>query len=123
MEHKPMKLENVGGGVLSELFARELELVEENMADANTSAKAKRRIALTVEFTIIEGPGGSRRDFAISCASSSKLAPVTQHRSFGSFGTVDGKPRAFTNDVQQESLDLTTDGVTPMKGEDAKKEA
>ena len=41
---------DIGGGVIGEQFNRALEEVKANLLDVATSAKAKRKIVLTITF-------------------------------------------------------------------------
>lgn len=65
-------LGELGRGVLSEMFQRELETVLNNIADVNTETKKKREITLKVTFV----PTQERDAVAVSMEAASKLASV-----------------------------------------------
>lgn len=72
MELRKLTLEGLGGGVIPELFQRELSHVLENIDDGNTEAKAARKI--TVELTF--RPDANREAVALGVKAKSTLAQV-----------------------------------------------
>lgn len=70
----PISLATIKGGVLQEVFERELASVLENIADANTKPKTSRKITLEVEFK----PNESREMAEVILKAQSKLAPVEE---------------------------------------------
>ena len=49
-EYKKVEIDNIGGGVVKELFKRELLKVCENIDDVNTNAKDARVITLKISL-------------------------------------------------------------------------
>lgn len=49
-EYLEVTLANIGDGTLDEKFQRAIRAVTENIADLNTSAKAKREIKISITF-------------------------------------------------------------------------
>lgn len=120
-ERKRLTLDTVAGGVAPELFLHELEKVLANVRDVNTPAKKARSIVLRFDFHPREDRDHQRRTVDVTCAASSKLAPVNlaTGRAFIT-KTADGLT-ATTDDVRQaelelepgEELDKTTGEVKP----------
>jgi hypothetical protein len=80
-----VKLENLGGGVMAELFADSLRRVADNIVDDNTPAKALRQISITVKFK----PNDSREQVAVEVHPNVKLAPVKPYET-GVYMAMDG---------------------------------
>ena len=70
-EPRYVKLSDLKGGVLEELFQCELARVVENARDLNTDWKAKRKITMTLEFKL---RSEDRDELDIVIAASSKLS-------------------------------------------------
>lgn len=68
----PKSILEMANGAFLELTDREMGLVLENIQDVNTSAKAKRKITVTLTFI----PDESRQNIAVEYSVNSKLAPV-----------------------------------------------
>lgn len=66
-----VELHEIVGGALQEKFNKAFENVVENLQDANTSFKVKRKITITLDFTQNE----SRDDVHVDVAVVEKLAP------------------------------------------------
>lgn len=95
-----VKLDNIGGGALSELFEAELARVLANIADPNTDAKAKRTIAIEVMFKPSEDRDVA--DVQLKCAS--KLAGIKKVSSVLYMGKRDGRLIAVESDPRQSRL-------------------
>ena len=63
---------DIGGGVIGEQFNRALEEVKANLLDVATSAKAKRKIVLTITFAENE----NRNVFEVDVKAKTGLVPV-----------------------------------------------
>lgn len=66
-----VELHEIVGGALQEKFNKAFENVIENLQDANTSYKVKRKITISLDFTQNE----SRDDVHVDVAVVEKLAP------------------------------------------------
>ena len=66
-----VELHEIVGGALQEKFSKAFENVIENLQDANTSYKVKRKITISLDFTQNE----SRDDVHVDVAVVEKLAP------------------------------------------------
>ena len=102
-EYKKVGIENIGGGVLKELFERELEKVCENIDDINTNAKDTRVITLKISIK----PSEDRSTGDISVKAASSLAGVKAHCSTIHLPKLGEKRTAYIHDVKQGEFDLT----------------
>lgn len=68
-----VELKDLVGGALQEKFSKSFEKVIENLLDANTSFKTKRKITIQLDFTQNE----ARDDVHVDVAVVEKLAPQT----------------------------------------------
>lgn len=75
--YRKCTLNGLSGGVLQELFERELVKVTENIQDENTPPKTTRKITLEIEFR----PHESREIADVSLKAVAKLAPVKEYTS------------------------------------------
>lgn len=66
-----VELKDLVGGALQEKFSKAFEKVVENLQDANTSFKTKRKITIQLDFTQNE----ARDDVHVDVAVVEKLAP------------------------------------------------
>ena len=66
-----VELKDLVGGALQEKFSKSFEKVVENLLDANTSFKTKRKITIQLDFTQNE----ARDDVHVDVAVVEKLAP------------------------------------------------
>lgn len=66
-----VELKDLVGGALQEKFSKSFEKVIENLLDANTSFKSKRKITIQLDFTQNE----ARDDVHVDVAVVEKLAP------------------------------------------------
>lgn len=117
-ETKKLTLATLKGGAAEELFQRELARVLENIRDPNTDAKKARTITLDFSFLPVEDRNGARRETAVVIDSKCKLVPVIGVGSFAFIASEGGELIAYTNDVEQESLELvdrTTGEVTDIR--------
>jgi hypothetical protein len=114
-ELKRLTLENAAAGAAPELFARALEEVLANIKDPDTPAEAKRTITLKFEFVPHEDRQGGRNEASVSVACTSKLAAPNPASGFLFVSREKGEVVAYTNDVQQEEIDLRSGEVLPMK--------
>jgi len=99
-----LTLENFSNGAAKELFERELQSVLKNVDDRNTKSEAARTI--TLKFTI--KPDSEREQMGLFVESSSKLAPVKGASGMAYFGRNNGKPKAYSNDINQMELNVET---------------
>jgi hypothetical protein len=72
MKYEALTIENIGDGVLSELFAREMKTIVKNMSDNNTELAPARELNIKIKLK----PNPERDYAAVSIKCSSKLAPV-----------------------------------------------
>lgn len=105
-KERTLCLENLGGGAAIERFDDELKAILANIADVNTSAKTKRSIKLTVEFS----PNEERSTMNIAIKCESKLAPPKPVTSFGYIGVEhDGSVVATEYNPRQPELPMVGD--------------
>jgi len=108
-EYKKVGVENIGGGVIKELFKRELDRVCENIDDINCNAKDTRVITLKIAIK----PSEDRTTADVSVKAMSNLACVKAHSSTIHLPKLNGNKRdAYIHDVHQGELDL--DSPTPI---------
>lgn len=79
---EPMSMLNIAGGVVPELFDRELEKLVKNALDPNTVDDFKPEINLKVKFVPSKTPG----IFHIEVFPSSKLAPYVSQETAAQMG-------------------------------------
>lgn len=97
---KVIDLNTIGGGVLPELFQKELSRVLDNIRDINTDPKAKREIKISLEFK----PDEARNFTQINIKCSSKVSS-TKPASGQAFIVMEkGEVKAYAHDVKQEDL-------------------
>ena len=102
-EYKKVDIGNIGGGVVKELFKRELDKICENIDDVNTNAKDTRVITLKISIK----PSEDRSTADVSVKAMSSLAGVVAHSSTIHLPRVHGNKRtAFIHDVNQVEFDL-----------------
>lgn len=110
-EYKKVTVANIGGGVIDELFKRELQKVCENIDDINTNAKDTRIITIKVSIK----PTEDRTTADVSVKATASLAGVKAHSSTIHLPKINGKNRQpFIHDVHQTEFNM--DQVTPING-------
>ena len=95
---EPVTISTIGGGVVNELFDREIARVAENILDLNADATAVRKI----NIKIVIKPDEKRNFGNVSILATSDLAP---QRKFGCtmfFGKQGGVARAIEPPQQKE---------------------
>ena len=104
------------GGAM-EAFELKLRAVSDNIADPNTSAKAKRRITLVFEFS----PFPDRRGATVKVLPKADLAELDCSEATSNIYFVkrDGKVRAYAQDVRQELLFGRNEPQRVIAGKDA----
>jgi hypothetical protein len=107
-------LANLGGGVLEELFGRELGQVLKNIEDPNTDAKAVRKISVEVSIK----PNENRDFCAVTVSCKSSLPGVKAHDAAFFLGREGGKLVAYENNMKQDTLPLGQN-VTSIGGANA----
>ncbi len=112
---KTTDLTNVANGAALELFARELEAVLANIQDPNTPGEFTREVTLTIKIK----PDPKRDAAAVMVFAKSKLAPVREAIGSMYFGKRSGKAVAYTQNVNQEELDLQTSKPRAIGGTNA----
>ena len=65
MEQEPIKLSNLCGGAVEEMFQRELKQVLENIADVNTDSGAQRKITLELVLAPFDDRSGAQVSFSV----------------------------------------------------------
>lgn len=107
--YSEVTLDNIGNGVVNDLFARELDQVLKNIADLNVSPKEKRHI----DIKIVIVPNEERQIGFVEIKCQSKL-PGAKARA-ATFDIVDrhGKKVAIQSNLRQQSL-FGDDNVTPI---------
>jgi hypothetical protein len=93
-------LETLGDGAAIALVNREFQKVWDNIADANTVAKAKRSVTLTISFT----PDLDRKKAEVDIEVKSSLAPNRGSDATIWFGKKDGKIVAAEANPNQQML-------------------
>jgi len=116
-EQEELTLDNIGGGVATELFAEELGKVLGNILDVNTSAKAKRAITLTATFSPMKG----RDEVLVTVEVKSKLAAPTGAAATIFVGMRKGRAVAVEHDPRQ--LQIRWDEESKPKSLDEKRAA
>jgi hypothetical protein len=76
---EPVTLANVGGKVLEEKFADELNKVLQNITDLNTKPDNVRQVIIKLSFK----PSRSRKETELAIDVDSKLAPQLPYESMG----------------------------------------
>ena len=109
---KLLTLDNLKGGVAAEYFERALSEVLENIADENVVAKGKRRIILSVEFSVGEDREVARADVDIK----TKLQPLKPATTLVYMGRRMGALVAVEYDPAQRDIfdPELGDNITPI---------
>lgn len=108
MQPTELTINNVNGGALVDLFNMARDEVLANIADPNTSYKAKRQIVLTVTLT----PSGEERRIVNSkCEVATKLAKVDPTQESTVFVHLDnnGGLKALTMEAEQNEFEFIPD--------------
>lgn len=100
MEPQELNLHTLCGGVLPELFQREVEEVVKNIADPNTDAQKPRRLTITIDFF----PNKDRKKCEMDLGVTSKLLPVVKRSGTMYVGSKNGQPAAYTMDLDQTTI-------------------
>lgn len=98
--YSEVTLENIGNGVVGDLFAREMGNVLANIADLNTSAKEKREINIKV----IVVPNEEREIGFVEIKCQSKLPGAKAKAAMFDIVNQHGKQVAIQSNLQQQSL-------------------
>ena len=85
-----VKLSNIGGGVLDEIFQEEWEKILNNISDPNRPPLAKRKLTISITLQ----PNENRQAASISVDIKPTLAPVVSYKSIISIGKVQDKIKA-----------------------------
>lgn len=111
MSEEIVTLASIGNGAALELFDHELTRVIANIADVNTSGKAKREINIKIVIQPDEDRGIGFATLEVK----SKLASVRPVNSTMYFGKKDGRLVAVTNNFNQPGMfDEAKSTVTPI---------
>lgn len=102
IELKQVTLEEIGGGVVPELFDHELGRVLANIDDPNTDASKPREIVVKVRFA----PSADRESASVVVAVASKLVGVKPAVTSVFIGREGGRLVAFTRNPRQAELPL-----------------
>lgn len=103
MPETPVTIFTIGGGVLAELFDRELERVVTDILDLNSEAKAERSITIKVAIKPDENRNFGQAAIFVG-SSLGKPKPAMTQIFFGRKG---GKIVAVENNPQAELFDKT----------------
>jgi methyl coenzyme M reductase subunit C-like uncharacterized protein (methanogenesis marker protein 7) len=103
-------IETIGGGVIPELFDREIAAILENIADPNTTTKKAREIDIKIKITPQEG----REVAFVEVSCNSKLAGVDPKGSAIYIARQQGALVALVKDPRQETLKF--DGPEVISG-------
>lgn len=106
-----VSLNTIGGGVIPEMFARELQKVLDNISDTKTKATAVRKIKLEIKIKPSEGRDMSETE--VSCSAS--LAPVRPTKTFIYHQASDEGIVAETTDPRQQQLFGLQPGIPEQK--------
>jgi hypothetical protein len=101
MEYDNLKLQNLNQGAAEDLFNEELDRVLRNIHDVNTKPDAVREIKLIVKIK----PSKDRATATTALQASSKLAPAMPHEGSVLFSFQNNKPKAYTNNLKQMTID------------------
>lgn len=111
MAEEIVTLASIGNGAALELFQKELQSVIANIADPNTSAKAKRSITIKVTISPDEERGLGFSSLEVS----SKLSAVKPVASTMYFGKKDGELVAVQNNFAQPGIfDTEKSNIQPL---------
>lgn len=99
-ELKQVTIETIGGGVIPELFERELEAVLENIDDPNTDPKQARKITIEITFS----PHESREMTAVTVKCNSKTAGVKPHSTVLHLVRQNKRMIALAKDPRQQEM-------------------
>lgn len=105
--YSEVTIENIGDGIVPELFERELAQVLDNISDINTDRKEKREI--TIKFTII--PNDEREVGFVDIKCTSKLPGAKAKSAVFHIANNHGKKVAMQENFKQNCL-FGNDNVT-----------
>lgn len=101
--YEQVQLDTLNNGQVVALFDRELAEVLANIADENTSAKAKRDITIKIAIR----PEEDRESATVEVSAKSSVAPVKPSKSFAVFSMDrNGKVSAYQTDPKQLNLGM-----------------
>lgn len=100
MSLKKVNLQNIGNGVVGELFDREMQAVLKNIEDINTPAVEARKISIEIAIK----PTEDRDMGMVTVKCQSKLAKVKPAVSAIFVGKEGGKLHAYSSDPKQEEM-------------------
>ena len=95
---EPVTISTIGGGVLNELFAREMEKVAANILDLNAEATAVRAINIKIKIK----PDANRNFGHVAISVSSNIASQSPFGATMFFGKQGGVARAIEPPRQNE---------------------
>ena len=95
-----LSLDNICGGAVPEVFARELDAVLKNIADVNVPAQKKRSLTLEIAFKPFEDRSGAEIEF--SCKS--KTVPIAAVKSRMYIAQQAGQHVAIPDNPNQRKL-------------------
>lgn len=102
IELKQMTLQELGGGIVPELFDLELGRVLRNIDDVNTEATATRSISIAITVK----PSEDRESAGVTVKVSSKLAGPRPQATSVFIGRDQGELVAYLRDPHQREMDL-----------------
>ena len=114
IELKAMSLDELGGGMIPELFDLELGRVLRNIDDVNTEASSPRSITIAITMK----PSESRESAGVTVKVSSKLAGPRPQATSVFIGRDHGELVAYLRDPRQREMDLRPTMVAMNGGAD-----
>lgn len=113
MSYKPVSLESINSGAVTELFDEEFKRLLANIADENTEPNASRSITIKV----VVKPQKNRESANTKISVTSALAPIKPNEGLIMFSSDGSKIQAFESDLRQPELADST-GESPFKKKD-----
>lgn len=110
LEFKGVTLDQIGGGVVPELFEHELARILENIGDPNTIAKKPRKLV----FEIVFSPTEDRESCSVKVSARSTVVGVQPVSCSLFLGRENGRMVACVRDRKQGELALAP--VIPIEG-------
>ena len=105
-----VRLDNIAGGAVAELFDEELRKILRNIGDVNTEAEAVREINIKIKIKPDEG----RRLGAVAASVTSKVAPVKRVTTAFYLGRHKNEFVAVESNPQQRGLFENKPDIQPL---------
>ena len=99
---EPLSLDNLAGGAVGELVARELKRIGANIADPNTDAGAKRELVVKIGLK----PNKDRSVADANISVTSKLAPTDSVDTTIYISQTGNQVKLYPRNIRQQELQL-----------------